>query len=345
MPVAAVPNALSRTTPRRGARGVVFLAGLVILAALCVASLAIGSASIPLADLWRAATDPQDPITQATLLGLRVPRTVLGVVVGVALGVSGALMQALARNPLADPGVLGVNAGAGLAVALGVAFLGVTRIEQYLPLAFVGAFAAASLVYVLAMLGERPPSPLRMTLVGVAASAVFLGVTQTLALLDVETFDRMRFWGAGTLADRPGGTIEAVAPWIAVGLALALISGRALNAVALGDEVARSFGAQVGLVRGGVAVSITLLCGAATAAVGPIGFIGLMVPHLVRPFTGPDQRRIIVFSAVVAPILLLGSDILGRVMVASELQAGVVTALVGAPILALLARNPRMAHL
>lgn len=340
----------SDTRSRPARRSVVtvvgaFALGLVLLALLCVASLVIGSASIPLADLWQALTDPNDPIAEATLLGLRVPRTILGVLVGAALGVSGALMQALTRNPLADPGILGVNAGAGFAVTLGVAFLGITRIHEYLPLAFAGAFLAAVLVYVLAALGERPPSPLRMTLVGVAASAVLIGFSQTLALINPETFDRMRFWGAGTLADRPAGSIEAVAPWIVVGLVLALVSSRALNAIALGDDVARSFGARVGLTRVMVALAITLLCGAATAAVGPIAFIGLMVPHLVRPFTGPDQRRIIAFSAVVAPVLMLGSDVLGRVMVDSELQVGIVTALVGAPVLALLARNTRTVNL
>ena len=238
-----------------------------------------------------------------------------------------------------------MNAGAGFAVTLGVAFVGITRIHEYLPLAFAGAFLAAVLVYVLAALGERPPSPLRMTLVGVATSAVLVGFSQTLALINPETFDRMRFWGAGTLADRPAGTIEAVAPWILLGLILAVVSSRALNAIALGDDVARSFGARVGLTRVLVALSIALLCGAATAAVGPIAFIGLMVPHLVRPFTGPDQRRIIAFSAVVAPILMLGSDVLGRIMVDSELQVGIVTALVGAPVLALLARNTRTVNL
>lgn len=333
--------------PRRGTvRAVgVFVAGIVLLAVLCVASLVVGSASIPLSELWQAVTDPTDPIAEATLLGLRVPRTILGVVVGAALGVSGALMQALTRNPLADPGILGVNAGAGFAVTLGVAFLGITRIHEYLPFAFIGAFLAAALVYALAALGERPPSPLRMTLVGVATSAVLIGFSQTLALIDPETFDRMRFWGAGTLADRPAGTIETVLPWIAIGLLLAFVSGRALNAIALGDDVARSFGARIGLTRVLVALAITLLCGAATAAVGPIGFVGLMVPHLVRPFTGPDQRRILLFSAVLAPVLLLGSDILGRVMVDSELQVGIVTALVGAPVLALLARNARTVRL
>lgn len=333
--------------PRRNAVTMVgaFTVGALLLAVLCIASLVIGSASIPLADLWQAVTDPTDPIAEATLLGLRVPRTILGVLVGIALGVAGALMQALTRNPLADPGILGVNAGAGFAVTLGVAFFGLTRIHEYLPFAFVGAFLAAVLVYVLAALGERPPSPLRMTLVGVATSAVLIGFSQTLALINPETFDRMRFWGAGTLADRPAGTIEVIVPWIVVGLVLAFVSSRALNAIALGDEVARSFGARVGFTRVIVAVAITLLCGAATAAVGPIAFIGLMVPHLVRPFTGPDQRRIIAFSAVAAPVLMLGSDILGRVMVSSELQVGIVTALVGAPVLALLARNTRTVNL
>jgi len=343
MTTTAPASALRRRSPAATASALA--AWILILAVLCVASLAFGSAQIPLPELWRAALGSSDAISQATLLGLRVPRTALGVLVGAALGVAGALMQAYTRNPLADPGVLGVNAGAGLAITLAVAFLGVTRIQEYLPFAFIGALVAVILVYLLAAARERPPSPLRMTLVGVAASAVMVGLSQTLALIDVQAFDRMRFWGAGTIADRPSGVLEAVAPWIAIGLVLALMSGRALNAIALGEDLARSVGARVGLTRAGVAVSATLLCGAATAAAGPLAFVGLIVPHIVRPFTGPDQRRIIAFSAVVAPSLLLICDILGRFMAPGELQVGVVTALIGAPILALLARNPRAAHL
>ncbi len=338
-------SASLRTRARRPRLVTALVLWPLLLAALCAASLMFGSAQIPLGDLWRAVTAPDDPIAQATLLGLRAPRTLLGLLVGAALGVAGALMQAYTRNPLADPGILGVNAGAGLAVTLGVAFFGVTRIHEYLPLAFLGALIAVTLVYLLAAAGERPPSPLRMTLVGVAASAVMIGVSQTLALIDVEAFDRMRFWGAGTLADRPAGTIEAIAPWIVIGLVLAMLCGRPLNAIALGEDLARSVGARVGLTKAGVALATTMLCGAATAAVGPLGFVGLMVPHVVRPFTGPDQRRIILFSAVVAPALLLASDVLGRFMAPGELQVGVVTALIGAPVLALLARSPRTVHL
>ena len=307
------------------------------LAVTMVLSIAVGSAMLPLETVISAFTDPDGSVSQVTVSVARVDRTIVGVLVGTALGTSGALIQALTRNPLADPGILGVNAGAGFAVALAVAFLGVTRIEQYLPFAFLGAVAAAVLVYAIASGGRGAPTPLRLTLVGVALGAVLMGMTQALALVDTETFDRMRFWGAGTITDRPPGTIAAIAPF---GLALAVLCAHPLNQVALGDEAARAAGVRVSLVRVGVALAVTLLCGAATAAAGPISFIGLMVPHVVRWFTGPDWRKVIVFSALVAPAFLLAADIVGRLLVwPGELQVGVTTALVGAPVLVVLVRR------
>jgi iron complex transport system permease protein len=182
--------------------------------------------------------------------------------------------------------------------------------------------------------------------VGVALSAVFTGMSQSLAMLRPSVFDQMRFWGAGTLADRPQGTLEVVLPFILVGLVAALLTGRATNAVAMGDDRARSLGVPVGAVRAASALIITVLCGAATAAVGPIAFIGLMVPHAVRAITGPDQRWVLTFSLVLSPTLLLAADIAGRLLVRpAELQAGIVTALIGAPFLVWLVRRAERGNL
>lgn len=296
---------------RRGYLGLAL--AVLALVVTIVLSVAVGSAFLPLDVMLRAFTDPDGSVSQVTVSVARVDRTILG-----------------------------VNAGAGFAVALAVAFLGVTRISQYLPFALVGAVVAAVVVYAIAGGGRSSPTPLRLTLVGVAFGAVLMGMTQALALVDTETFDRMRFWGAGTITDRPGGTIAAIAPFVLVGLLLALLCAHPLNQVALGDDSARAAGVRVGLLRVGVVLAVTLLCGAATAAAGPISFVGLMVPHAVRWFTGPDWRKVIVFSILLAPAFLLGADILGRLLVwPRELQVGVTTALVGAPVLVVLVRRSK----
>lgn len=322
----------------------VALAGvLIVLAALSVASLAIGSAPLSTATVWQAITayDGAD-IDHVTIVDARLPRTLLAVLIGTALGVAGALMQAVGRNPLADPGLLGVNAGAGLAVALGVAYLGLTTISEFVWLGMLGAVLAAILVMVIAGRGAAGPTPLRITLVGVAMTAVFNGLSMSLTLVNPSRFERMRFWGVGSIADRPPGTVEFVAPIIVVGLVLAVAASRSLNAMALGDDMARAVGSRVGLTRAGAVIALVLLCGAATAAAGPIAFLGLMVPHAVRMLVGVDQRWVIAFSALVGPTLLLAADLLGRMVVRpEELQVGIVTPLIGAPILIWLVRRAK----
>ncbi|KUF19391.1 FecCD family ABC transporter permease [Streptomyces silvensis] len=342
-PAPRLSTAPPTPSPRRRTRRLLGLAAAV--GALLVAvllSVALGSAMLPPDVVWQALTAPDGSASHATVSEARVDRTLLGVLVGVSLGVAGALIQALTRNPLADPGVLGVNAGAGFAVTLGVAVLGVTRIEQYLPLAFAGAVIGSAVVYLAASGGRGGPSPLRLTLVGVAFTAVLSGISQTLALIDTETFDRMRFWGAGTLADRPTDTAAAIAPFVLAGLLAAVCCARPLNAIALGDDAARAFGLRVGATRCGVVIAVALLCGAATAAAGPLMFVGLMVPHAVRWLTGPDWRWILAYSAVLAPAIVLVADVVGRlVVVPAELPVGVMMPLIGAPVLILLVRGRR----
>lgn len=202
---------------------------------------------------------------------------------------------------------------ASFAVTLAVAVFGVTRIDQYLPFAFGGAVVGSAVVYLAASGGRGGPTPLRLTLVGVAFTAVLLGISQTLALIDTETFDRMRFWGAGTITDRPTGTAADVAPFVLAGLLAAAFCARPLNAIALGDDAGRAVGLRVGATRCGVVVAVALLCGSATAAAGPLMFVGLMVPHAVRWLTGPDWRWILAYSAVLAPAIVLLADVLGRI--------------------------------
>lgn len=325
-----------------GARLALLTLAVAVLAVTAFCSLFVGSRGLEPVVVVEALLHPNGSPEHVVIQNLRLPRTVLGVLVGAALGVGGALIQAFTRNPLADPGILGVNAGAGFAVVLGSAVFGISSVALTLPFAFVGAIVTTLVVYGIARRGGGGATPLRLTLVGIALAAVLNGISSTLALMDPDTFDRLRYWGAGSIADRPEGTIAAVTPFIVVGLVMALLLARSLNVFALGDELAQSLGARVNTVRGLTIVAVTLLCGAATAAAGPIAFIGLMIPHAVRWLTGPDQRWILPFSLVLAPVLLLVSDMLGRLVVyPGELQVGIVAAFLGAPVLIYLVRRTR----
>ncbi len=338
-PLADAPPA---PQPRRITRVGAMTIAVVMLVVALVLSMMVGATRISPQTAVQALLDYDLSPEHIAIVDLRLPRTVLAVGAGAALAVAGALMQGLTRNPMADPGLLGVNAGAGFAVTLAVAFLGVTRIEQYLPFAFAGAVVSAVLVYAIANQGRAGATPLRLTLVGLALGAVLGGISRTLALMDVATFDRMRFWDAGTLVDRPAGTFTAVLPWLLLGVLIALACASSLNSMSLGEDLARSLGVRIGLTRCGVVAAVTLLCGAATAACGPLAFIGLMVPHIVRWIVGPDYRWVIPMCLLCGPTLLLLADIAGRVMVSNgELQVGIVTPLLGAPLLVFLAHSRR----
>ncbi|WP_432988724.1 FecCD family ABC transporter permease [Dactylosporangium sp. CA-233914] len=298
-----------------------------VLVVVAVASLAIGARALGPAEVWHGLTDAAS--AGATVVReLRLPRTVLGLLVGAALGLAGALMQALTRNPLADPGLLGVNAGASAAVVSAIAFLGVTDLSGYIWFAFGGAALVSVVVYAVA--GGRGSSPGGLALSGTAVSAALYAYVAAVQLLDTASLDRMRFWTAGSLAAARPGTAGLITPFVAAGVIVAAALARPLNTLALGDDAARALGAHPGRIRIAAAVAIVLLCGAATAACGPIVFLGLMVPHLVRSFTGPDVRLLLLYSAILAPALLLAADVIGRVVARpGELQVGVVTAVLG----------------
>jgi iron complex transport system permease protein len=332
------------TTPgvARGAfvRSVGLLVLIAVLAIVCVLSVMIGAKSIPAGDVIQALFSNDGSHDDSVIWDLRVPRTLVGIVAGAALGVCGALIQAYTRNPLADPGILGVNAGAGFAITLAVAFFGLTSPAGYVWFAFGGAALATVLVYVIGSSGPGQATPEKLTLAGVALAAVLGGVSQILTLRDPNLFAGMLSWSVGSIGGRSLGLLGTVAPFIGVGLVLAFLAARPLNALALGDDLGRSLGARVSSTRTVTIVAVTLLAGGATALAGPIAFVGLMVPHAVRWFTGPDQRWIIPFSMVGAAILLLVSDIIGRVVLPNgELRVGLVTAFVGGPVLIALARR------
>lgn len=315
-------------------------ASIVLLLVVVLGSMTIGAKAIPLEDVWGGLLDFDAANNDHVIVrDLRLPRTILGLLVGMALGVSGALMQALTRNPLADPGILGVNAGAGFAMVLAVEFLGAATLDQYIWFSFVGAVVVTVAVYILASLGGTP-TPITLALAGIALGAALTGISSGITLLSPTTFDRLRFWDAGALADRPMETVLTVLPFIVVGLVIAVTVTKSLNAIALGDDVAKALGARIGVTRAGVTLSVTLLCGAATAAAGPIGFVGLMIPHVARWYVGPDQRWIVAYTLVLSPTLLLVADIVGRVVLRpDELQVGIVTAFIGAPVLVWLVRR------
>jgi len=320
---------------------------LVLLAALlgiCVLSVLVGARDMAASDVIKGLFVFDGSTEHLVVWESRVPRTLIGLFVGPALGVCGALIQAFTRNPLADPGILGVNAGASFAVTIAVGLFGITSASGYVWFAFAGALIVTVAVYVLGATGRSGITPEKLTLAGVAISAVLGGVASAITLKNREAFDSVRFWAVGSLAGRSLETLWAIVPFIVVGLVLAIAISRSLNVIALGDDLGRSLGARVDVTRVLTIASVTLLAGGATAVAGPIAFVGLMVPHAVRWFTGPDQRWIIPYSMVAAAILLLVSDVVGRILLPSaELRVGIMTAVIGAPILILLARR-RMAH-
>jgi iron complex transport system permease protein len=325
--------------------GLVACAG--VVAVLCFVSLAVGARVTPVHAVWDAvvAYDPGNT-DHLVIRELRLPRTILGVLVGATLGLAGAVMQGVTRNPLADPGILGVNAGAALLVVLGISAFGVTSILGYVWFAFAGAAVASIIVYSVAALGREGATPVKLALSGAAIGAAFGAVTSAVLLLDQATFDQFRFWAVGALAGRDLTVVAQIAPFLVVGCLLALCLGRVLNTLSLGEDVARGLGVNVPLSRGVSAAAVVLLCGAATAACGPIGFVGLTIPHVARMIVGPDYRWVLPYAMVLAPILLLAADVLGRVVARpGELQVAIVTAFLGAPVFIALVRRTKLAEL
>ncbi|SDH22362.1 iron complex transport system permease protein [Lentzea fradiae] len=316
---------------------------LVALVVVSVASIAIGSKELALSDVWHALFTPSGTENDVVVRDLRIPRTLLGIAVGIALGVGGALMQGHTRNPLADPGILGVTHGAALAVVLSIFVFGVSSLVGYIWFAFAGAMVASVIVFLLGSAGRGGPSPVTLALAGAAVSALMHGLVSAIVLIDQQSLDAFRFWQVGGIANRDLTVLAQVEPFLLAGLLLAAFNAPGLNALSLGDDVARSLGVRVGRTRVQGVVAITLLVGGAVAACGPIGFIGLVVPHVARAITGPDYRWLLPFSALVGAILLLFADIVGRVVARpSEVEVGVMLALLGAPFFIYLVRRKNL---
>ncbi|MFI5821575.1 FecCD family ABC transporter permease [Streptomyces rishiriensis] len=347
MLVDSVPVPRAETAPaprkRRAVRSVGLLAAVAVLLLVAVASIAVGAKELSAAQVWHGLF--HDSGTYAdVVVDERISRTVLGLLVGAALGLSGAVLQALTRNPLADPGLLGLNAGASAAVVTAISFFGVTSLSGYVWFAFCGAAAVGALVWFLG--GSRGATPVRLALAGTAVSAALYGYLQAVMILDDAALARMRFWTVGSLSSATDETIRQVLPFLVAGTLVAFVLARPLNAVAMGDDTAKALGANLNRTRALSMLAATVLCGAATAACGPIVFVGLMVPHVVRSFTGPDLRWIMPYAAILSPVLLLGSDVVGRVVARpSEVQVGIVTAIIGGPVFIFLVRRRRAAQL
>ncbi|MEU6509493.1 iron chelate uptake ABC transporter family permease subunit [Streptomyces sp. NPDC046942] len=328
---------------RKAVRALGLLLSVAVLVLVALASIAIGAKALSPDQVWHGLFHDRGAYGDV-VVDERLSRTVLGLLAGAALGLSGAVLQALTRNPLADPGLLGINAGASAAVVTAITYLGVTSLTGYVWFAFLGAAAVGALVWFLG--GSRGATPVRLALAGTAISAALYGYLQAVMIMDDAALGKMRFWTVGSLASATNSTILQVLPFLAAGMLLALGLARPLNAVAMGDDTARALGAHLGRTRALAMLAATVLCGAATAACGPIVFVGLMVPHVVRSFTGPDLRWILPYATVLSPVLLLGADVLGRVVARpSELQVGIVTALIGGPVFIFLVRRRRTAQL
>ena len=310
-----------------------------LLLLLIALSLMLGARPVPFHDVTHALLSDCSRVDCVIVRDARLPRTLAGLLAGISLGLAGALMQSLTRNPLADPGILGVNAGAGFAVVLGIALSGADSPAAWLGFAFTGALLASLLVALTGAIGGGRVNPLRLTLAGVALGAVLEGLTSGLSLLNPDIYDHLRFWHSGSLDIRNFAILRTVCPAVVAGSLLALLLARSLNSLSMGGDMATALGTRVMRTQLVGLLAIALLSGAATAAVGPIAFVGLMTPHLARWLLGNDHRWMLPGTLVITPCLLLAADILGRLLVPGELRVSIVTAILGAPMLIVLVRS------
>ncbi|GIF46408.1 iron complex transport system permease protein [Asanoa ferruginea] len=341
---AARPPATARRAAALGP-GLVALCG--VLAVVAFLSVTLGSRDIGLSEVLRALGNWTDDgsISSTVTLQLRVPRTLLGILVGAALGVAGVILQGVTRNPLADAGIMGINSGAAAFVVFAITVLGLRGVGVYVWFAFAGAIVALILVYAIASFGREGATPVKLALAGAAVTAGLASITSGIVMTNVDALNELRFWQVGSLAGRYAPILTGVAPFLLLGLAASLGLGRALNGLALGEDVARGLGQHIGRTRLAAFAVVAVLAGAATAACGPIVFVGLVVPHLARFICGPDYRWILPYSMLLAPIVLLLADVLGRVAARpDEVQVGVVLGVVCAPAFVAIVRYARLSE-
>lgn len=318
----------------------------IAIVVLTVVSACLGTRDIALATTWQALTD-FDPTNSEHLLvrHQRLPRALLGALVGACLGVAGAIMQALTRNPLAEPGLLGVNAGAAFLIACAIAFVGVGSVSEYLGFGLVGAAMAAALVFGLG--GRGGTNPVRLVLAGASVSVVLSAATQLVLLNSSEqTFDRYRHWMVGSLAGRGWDTLAVILVPVLLGLLIAAVMAKSLDAVVLGEDLGRSLGARPGLTWSFAGLAVIVLAGTATAAAGPITFLGLATPHLARILVGVSHKWVLPYAALLSAALILAADTLGRVLPErGEISVGIMAALIGGPFFVLMARRRKLVRL
>lgn len=331
--------------PRQRTRAAIAIL-LIAVAAGGMLSLLIGSQSVPPAEVWHTLTDYNSSNPMQAIVAARLPRTCIALLAGAALGLAGASMQGLTRNPLADPGLLGVNAGASLGMVLAITLFGVTALSRYIWFALAGAALAALIVHGVASLGRDGATPVKLAVAGAALSAGLWSWTSTLLLTDRNTLDVFRYWQVGTVGGRSSAVIWPVFPFLMVGALLALTGARVLNLLALGDDLARGLGRRAGVDRAMIGLAIVLLSGATTALAGPIAFVGLVVPHLARTFVKADYVQLLPWSMGLGALLVVVADIVGRVILPpTEVQVGIMTALIGVPVFLALVRRGRMGSL
>ncbi|WP_394940236.1 FecCD family ABC transporter permease [Psychromicrobium sp. YIM B11713] len=329
----------SRTPLSR--KALVLLVLVVILVVVLLSSVAIGARFIALPSVLDALAHlSQSDGGDWDVVHERIPRTVAGLLVGASLGLAGTGMQGVARNPLADPGILGVNAGAALAVIIAVVFFGAGTVSGYIWFAFIGAAIAAVVVYAVASLGREGATPVKLALAGAALTAGLGSLLNGLLVTNQDALSSFRNWQVGSLVSKNWDQILSVLPFMLLGMIILLCTGRVLNGLALGDDLARGLGQNPALGRSISAIGVVLLCGSATAVAGPIGFIGLIVPHLLRALIGTDYRWLLPYSVITAPIVLIAADVLGRVvLLPGEVPAGIISVMIGAPVFIWLVRK------
>jgi len=321
------------------------LAALGVLVLCCVLSVAIGARTVAWADILSALNGASDTIAEAAVTK-RIPRTVLAALAGGALGLSGAVMQGVTRNPLADPGILGVNMGAMLAVVIGIAWFGIASVYTYIWTAIAGAAAAAVFVYAMGSLGRGGATPLKLALAGTATTVAFTSFATAVVLPRGDIAEGVQAWRVGGVGGATFDAILPALPFLLAGFVISMLSARKLNSLALGDELAAGLGERVALARGVAALGAVLLCGATTAVCGPIGFVGLVIPHFCRMLVGVDHRWVLPFSVLSGASLLIAADVLGRIVARSgELEVGIVTAFIGAPVFVWIVRRHRVREL
>ncbi len=313
---------------------------LVILLFAMAFSLTLGAVDVDIQTVWWALTTPSEAFNELIIRTVRLPRLLSGMVIGMALAVAGALMQGLTRNALASPGILGINAGAALAVVATLVFFGQPPLLTLALFAALGAGLAALVVYALGSMGVGGATPIKLTLAGAILTAFLSAITTAILIFDEETLDQVRFWTAGSLAGRDTLLLTNTAPYILLGMVIALMLGKQVTTLNLGDDIASGLGQNTKRVKQFAFLAVVLTAGGATALAGPIGFVGLVVPHITRLLVGSDYRRILLTSALVGALMVTVADVLARILIRpQELPVGIVMGLLGAPFFIYLARK------